>query len=529
MIARCPWFLKLFLVGALTAGSASAQSAPRLTQGPAYLGGVLELRLDSAVPGAHFDLWFSREPGHWLLPYGWLELKRDRLRRVASGVVDGSGAALVLLPLSSQPAAAEGELRFQAIVDDPGAAAGRRLTNAVVSRLAGPRLYAGFHGSANSGLFVISGLQAGIVTRVDFGFATPGGEVREEGHPVFDRDLSVGAVLAGQRSLVFFDPHFGTVLGSVDLAVDAARNLCTDAARRTVYLLETGLGGSSSQPGRVLRFDLATRSLNGVLDLPGPATGLWSANRDGQYACIAEAAPSGATVVRFVDLVNLADLGTASVGQPTNRRFEDLTWGWGEVWVSTSDPLGIGAAQGTLSRIPRPDLPGVPDVGPAGVPRLLHLIPVAAVRRVLVPQFFHNVPATTLASHDLEGVLPPVPVPGPPAFLSVAGASVDGSRVWILDRAGDEPPGGSEPGRVHVLDLATLSWSSVPRTWPFAGPADAERLRDAFVDLLAVANVPLPPPISIAPEVLLITQSDGSEQHVLVPEAVTFLAPAPVP
>jgi hypothetical protein len=500
---------------------------PRLEHGTAWLGGQLELQFSGLAPGAAFDLWFSREAGTWQLPYGVLELRRDRARRVATGSADASGHASVVLALTSDPASAEIPLRFQAVVAAPGTPAGKTLTNAIALRLTGPRVYAGFHSATSAGLYVLDPLHDGVVATVDYGFATEADESHDEGQPVFDRALTTGAACAGRRHVVFFDPHFGLLRDVRAFSTDVSRTLHRDAAGERVFVLETG---DTVQPATLRTFDLRSRAEIATLTLPNAVSELWSVNRDASLAAIAEFDASGHPRVRFVDLVNSTDLGVRPAGSRANTHFDALVWGWGEVWTSTRNALGVGALDGTLSRLPPPGSPEPPLIGAGGgVPLIQDLVVVPTLGRVLLPHFFYSVPATQLFELPLRGDAPATAVPGPGPYLHVDETAVDGAQVWFLDRAGNEPPGGSEPGRVFGLELSTHTWTQLPRTWPFAGPADVAVLHDRFVEYVVVANVALPPPIAIPPEVTFHSPVDGSELNFVLPEPVSFVASAPVP
>lgn len=109
------------LACALVVPLAAAQTTPRLEHTAPWLGRDLELALSEAPPFAAVRWLESDARGALPTPYGELELDRSLARVVATGTADANGRLDLTLPNALDPALAETEAHYQALVADPGA------------------------------------------------------------------------------------------------------------------------------------------------------------------------------------------------------------------------------------------------------------------------------------------------------------------------------------------------------------------------------------------------------------------------
>ena len=315
-LALCLW--------AAHPGALAQANAPQLRHTTApFIGHVLSLEVDGAVPNSPIDLYFSPDSGSTSTPFGWLELRRDGLLKIASGVTTAQGGWSFDLSVPLDESWAETGAHFQALVGDPSVPAGRIFSSAVHARFLGPRVYAG----TTRGLDVYGAVDDGVVTRVGYAAGV-------FGKPVFGATFSRGAVLSTARELLFFDPFFGGVRGTMSFASDCASTLFTDSAHATVFVLEM------SSPARVHAVDLLTGAETSHLDLPNPVAGLWVEGSPGVEIFLGEQDPAGRTAIRRIAMEPLADLGSGIVGDPnaTASSFDGMVYAGGQVFSATHVP-----------------------------------------------------------------------------------------------------------------------------------------------------------------------------------------------
>lgn len=509
----------LALAFGLSAGVALAAqptSSPRLHHTAPFLGSTLTLSVDGAPAFASVDLYFNTEAGTFATPYGTLELKRSGCQVLATGTADASGLWSYDLAVPLDPALAETGAHFQAIVTDSAAPSGRVLTDPFHGRYLGPRVYAGH----DSGMYIVSALTDGILANVPFASISSG--VRHEGKPVFDADFVQGAVMSTPRELLFFDPYFAGVLGTVPFANDCSRILVTDGARRTAYVLELAAGAT---PPRLHAIDLATHAETSYLDLPYSVEGLWCAGEPGVDVYVAEHDSSG-TAIRRIGLDPLADLGSVHVGGTVSTMFQDLFYSSGVLVVSTLGVSGFDIL-GSLTRC---------EVAPSGLEanafdlgriQLKPLAAVPAVGRALAgfsPTW--TGPAGSLTEFKLHSIRGPTFVPyaptGPDFF--VRDVAVDGTLAWIL-AAGDDD---NQCPRIYKLDMADYHWTVYPFVWCLSGVNEIEMLHDA---LARKVWVPTPGNVSMAvrPSITVVDDLHGTSTKIRLADDVRVLHAVPLP
>jgi hypothetical protein len=264
-------------------------------------------------------------------------------------------------------------------------------------------------------------------------------------------------------------------------------------------------------------FDFGAQQEIAYLDLPHPAANLWCASADLTEAYVAEFEPSrGRTAVRHVDLVNLVDLGSVPVGDAASREFDDMTLADGQLFVTTSTPLSPSGYTGWLTRVRFSSGTPIAVIEGYAQNRLPRIAAVTAVDRLLVSRFMPFVPATGLFETSLSSPRTHLDIALPWFYLVANDIAVEGSDAWVLDSGDNEPPGGTEPGRLYRLDMGTHAWTQYPHTWAFVGPRDMEIVHDALVDKIYLANRGFGPPMNIAPELFVIDRAHASEGHVLL-------------
>lgn len=508
--------LVLFLPSASSFAAPQA-SPPHLRHSAPFVGQTLDLEVEGAVPNATVDLLWSSASGTFQTPYGVLELRRNGVQRVASGTASATGSCSFQIQIPLDPALAETETHYQAIADDPSAPAGRVLSDAVHARLLGPRVYAGYQGEGNparTGLYVLSGVTRSVVVQVDFGLTGPSSGSK----PVFDPTFSRGAAMSTARELLFFDPFFGGVKARIPFASDCSSTLLQDSTGESVFVLETGT------PPRVHAIDIVTGTETAHLDLPNAATSLWCAGQAGSEAFLAEFEAGGRTAVRHVGLDPLADLGSAAVGAPNSDVFESLAYSGGQAFASTRGdlpPPAVGT-EGFLTRC---------QVTPSGLAaramrlgqsRMYLLTPVPAADRLLAGQMMTNWgPAGWLCQVPISRIAPPALVGNSELYVHDIG--VDGTVAWMIAESEWQ-----HADSLYRLDVQSLTWTVLPYFWNF-GPSDLEILGDAWNHEVWVSNRGVPPPVGIAPEILVLDELNGSTQHIPLGRTATFLHAVPLP
>jgi len=262
------------LVLACGAGVASAQA--HLEHSAPWLGRTLDLDVVGAPANQTVELLYSPSRTSIPTPLGTLELRRRALRRLGVRTSDGSGHATFHIAVPLDPALADQEAHFQAIVTDPAAPAGRTLMNASHLRLLGTRLYAHersrYPDPIQGGLEIVDAVHGAVSARVDFGPVDDAELTNEEGKPVFSANFAVGAVMATSTRLVFFDPFFGTTRAEVPVA-PSSRILWTDAAGARVYVLEKGSSAPPVQGGACASSISRLRPRRPISPCPRPPPG----------------------------------------------------------------------------------------------------------------------------------------------------------------------------------------------------------------------------------------------------------------
>lgn len=514
----------------------ASDTSPVLDHSAPFLGRPLEIELSGAAPFAPVTLLLSPAAGHSQTPFGRLELRRERIIPVASGVTDAQGHWTASLPVPLDAALAELEQHYQALIFDPAAPAGAVLSNARALRLLGPRVYVSYRDTstavAHTGLYVVDAAHGSLAYALDHG---PNGAAQgsnSEGRPVFDERNAVGAVMASAYDLVFFDAYFGTRLETIHFAAACSRVLYTDAARKRVYVLETGVlpVPGSQQPAVVHAFDLTTRSVVGRLSLSGTTDRLWCVGRAAREAFIAEHDLRGFTSLHRVSLDPLADRASVPLELEFGALFDRVAFAAGQVLVSSHrfgpfpapaschfSRVAIGASSMTVLATPMSDTYPFEFVALPGVDGLF-----TWSQR-------WTVPVARMEIQPLHSIGAPESIPLPDFYVAANDLEDDGPVLWVMDRNSNEPLDPTEPGRLWRLDLATRTWSSYPRTWPFEGPLDVERLRDPIVDLVCIGTRHVAPPIDRPGELLLASPSGAHETHVVLGVDAEALLAVPIP
>ena len=501
-------------------GSANSQSPAHLSHGAPFLGHPLTIRIEGAAPSAAIDLLFSPTAGSFDGPYGHLELARGSAQTVATGVALPDGTWSIDFPVPLDAALAEKERHYQALVDDATAPAGRRLSDAIHIRLLGPRMYAGHAG----GFDVYNAVDDTVVTHVAFASTTFAG-------PVFDASYSRGAVMSNPRELLFFDPYFGGVQGTVPFASDCSSTLITDPSHSTLYVLE--MGGEAA--ARIHAVEFSTGVETSYLDLPNPVGGSWCEGSPGVELFVGEVELTGQSSIRRIGMNPLADLGSSIVGDPNTTRggAPGVLYGGGQVLSSSTstepDPphfvngafsrsrvVGSTITTSTmlLGRAVLTDLAMVPDAN-----RLI------AGMQLTLPGPFFAMLQTSLSGNrpwiDLPpGYFPPGHLPPVYAISIVA----DGTTVWIVGRYDVL----EFPSYLYRLDFVTNSWTMYPEAWPRSFPCAAGLVRDALDHELWVASLGSPS-FGMRPKITVIDELHGTSRRIPLVHDVQALYAVPIP
>lgn len=522
MTARLRWGLGLVSVGVAWLPQLRAQGLELEHTAP-YLGSTLTLSIEGATADTPVVLLESPEAGFESTPFGALELERSTITLAALGRTDSAGQFEVDIAIALDASLAETALHYQALIGNRLTAAGAELSSAAHLRRVGPRVFTGWRGGSASpngvvpgGMQIVSAVSDQIVAGWNYAQVQAVGLASGDGRPVFRHNLAHGAVVPSPQRLVVFDPFFGELLGTIALE-EASRTLWTDRAEELAFVLETGLAAhGDSQPARLLVLDLASAQIVETTSLGRTASGHWCVDELHERAFIAEfddsAGALGRTVVRVFDLRSRETLGELRVGLPESDRFTDMACADGQLFVTTRSPdLGI-FEHGEFTRIDlRSDPPRV-TVDP-GYRRPSQLLPVPDAGALLFFDLDSFVPSTALYQTRLGGASLVSTVRGTFFYLFVTAMCASGTDVWVIDAGGNEPPGGTEPGRLYLLDLPTQSWTPYPHLWPpfDVGPLALELVEDALVQKVYVASRGVDPPIDIAPEVFVIDRATGAE------------------
>jgi len=502
---------------------------PHLTHTAPFVGQTLSIRIDGAPAHVRVDLFLSPSAGTYTTPYGNLELDRSGLHEVASGITSTSGSWSVDFPIPLDTALAETEQHFQAIVDDPSGPTGRVISEAAHLRLLGPRVYAsvgeGYGFPGTPALEIMSGTTESVVATVEFG---TGGIPAS---PVFEASYARGAVMSGDRELVFFDPFFGGVLQRVPFSTGCAGNLITDPTHKTVFVLE------KEPTGRIHAIDFATGAETASFVLPNPVASWpgwmrnpWCEGTPGTEVYVAEMDLAGQTSVRHVLLEPFADLGSAVVGTPLeDRGFTDLVYAAGQVFASTmewQDPDHHFYWNGCLTRCRFSGSTIETWLDPFFLAYMSLLTAVPEANRMLAIEHASNSPGGGLVQMPLSaaGPIEGVPIPPTGCCFYPRFMNADGRSVWAVIRDDDDAT-----SFLFRLDLESMTWSSSLSHWVFDPPGAAELLRDAWDHEYWVANTPTTSPRTLWPEIRIVDELLSTTRHIRLDRTAFGLFAVPLP
>jgi hypothetical protein len=480
---KLPWFVLVLASFAASALARSAEAqAPSLSHSAPKLGRELTLGLDGAPPGASVRLYSSPGEVHSQTPYGLLELERGGLTLTASGLADPSGhfAHSELVPLD--PALAETWRHYQALVQDPLAASGWVLSEAVHLRLVGPRLYETCSGlqwgdrRIPAELRVLSGMDLttlAVIPLADEPLSSSSGQ------PVFTEDLARGAVVAGGDRLLIFDNfHFVPI---AELPVNQANpELIPGTDGRSVVVLET-------DPARILWVDLAGVTVSDSLPLPNPVEHCWTASADGREAWLGES-PAGERRLglRRVDLAAHQVLEGVLIGIEWEGGISDLSSAPGLVFATSSHYQGYQAYILSLSTLDLSTSP--PEVNVLQFPDWrAHLVqPVPEAAALVLTRLWAYGPGSerfdvsALTASPAFRALPSPPISA--GRMNICSILPDGQSFWALDGWGYDDEWGN-----------LLNWSFDAAQWRVLGlwgegrPCAMELARDGLVQKAFVA------------------------------------------
>jgi hypothetical protein len=507
----------LLAATALTLLSAGAAAqTPTLDHGPPFLGGQFELIVEGAPPGERVTFFHSPAGGSMSTPYGTLELNRATTARFGNVHADPNGRAVIEVDLPSDPALAETEAHYQALVEDPLEPAGAIFTGSVALRFLGPRVYVGTRGRVSGpngaelgALEIVDALADTIVGRVDYPGPVPGGGGDAE--PVFSANQARGAVMASPSELLIFDPFFGETIDVLGFG-EASRTLLHSAGGNLVHVLEMSEGGAA----KISSVDLALGQVVGEIALPVAATWRWALDPSSNSAIVTELSASGQTMVRSVDLSTGVVGGALDVGGSGSEIFTNLLVAEGQLSVGTRTPwIGVDF-DGRLSRTDLP-LGSAPfDTGFFFRQEVKAQAFAPAVGYLLAFFMDPYVPAGKFRKTRLSGPGPWLGCGMPWVYLHVNDVVVDATSVWMIDSADNEPPGGSEPGKLYQLKPATNDWVTYPKSWPFEGPTNVALVAHDLAHKLYVTAPGQDPPINFDPELLSIDLLSSSEESLVI-------------
>jgi len=198
------------------------------------------------------------------------------------------------------------------------------------------------------------------------------------------------------------------------------------------------------------------------------------------------------------------------------------------VFVTSHEPFSL-SFQSSLARV-QISAGGMSALVQSGAnTRLPRFEPVPAVDLLLVSKMFPLVPASGLYEQQLSASGPDTDAPLPWVYLSCDDMVADGTGMWVMDAGDNEPPGGTEPGRLYRIDLTTHAWTQYPHSWPFVGPRDLELVRDALTDEVYLACRAVAPPIGIAPVIFVIDRRTGTEREITTAQSPESMLSVPLP
>ena len=521
-----------------SAGEAGPCSAlPVLRHTPPFIGNVMTLRLEYGPASQPLTLFGSRERGYAETPLGTFELDRDSVYVVATGMTDPDGNWSLEMTVPPETYTAEREMHFQALIGSPDVRGDILLSEGAHMRALGPRVYAGVRGThngadgvENGALSIVSSVHGALVAQVDYGHPLGTGQrALGDGAPVLCPVCALGAVMAAPDEMVVFDPFFGQNLNSVPF-VEASTTIFLHPEGLFTYVLETGY--------RPIPEPDATATLHKIqlcgavpvdqLDLPALSPGLWVTNEEGTLAYIAELTASGRTAVRIVDLVDLQDMGTVRVGTETSNAFLDMEYAYDSLYVTTTSPDDGSSAQGEMTRVVWAGALLSVSVSDT-LQWVTDLEPAPYAHAMLGFEFQPYVPAGSLWMMRAGGLNLRQWMGLPWVYLPVDAMQVQDDGVWVVDASGNEPPGGTEPGRLYHLELPTGMWTQYDSVWP-NGPVAMDLLRDAYVDQV-VLIVDADPLLGSFPRLITIDKSVVPSVESALPLGTlpTTLHAAPVP
>ncbi len=498
---------------ALLAGASTAQT---LDHGSPLLGGVLELRVEGAPPGARVTYIHSPSAGSMVTPFGVLELDRQAAARLGQVFADANGDATFGIHLPLDPSLVETEAHYQALVADPSVLAGAVLTPSVSLRWLGPRVYVGTRGRSAGpsgmevgGLEIIDAIHDAKLGRINYSGPVPAGEGDAE--PVFSGNFARGAVMASPSELVIFDPFFMGTITTLSFQ-GASRSLLRSPDGELAHVLEMSVGAGA----RISTVDLALGQVISTVALPAPVSSRWCLDPASNSIFVCELSGAGQTMVRVVDL-NSGIAGSAyAIGGSASAFFDEVLLADGQLFLATRTHEVDFSFDGRLSRATLPLTNASIEVESFTKQSLGKLTAIAGLNNLLT--FFmqpYAPPVGALRKTRLSASAPWASCGLPWVYLHVDGVAADGGVAWVIDAAANEPPTASEPGQLYELDPLSNSWTTYPRSWLF-GPSAVASVAGGLAHKVFVSAPGADPPINIAPELLIIDLSAGTEQGIQI-------------
>ncbi len=511
---------------------ATPPDQPKLGHSAPFLGHTLEFHVRDAPASQPVALLYSPNAGHSTTPFGVMEIERVTAQQVATGVTDASGEATLSISIPADPALAENEAHYQAMITDPSLPAGAVLSKAVHLRLLGSRVYAEYAqnlcGTGRRGIMILDAIHDRNSVEVDLG--TQSGCPNWLAAMVFSPDMARG-VVSTATGLVFFDPFFGGVIDAIQIP-NRTGEMLVDASGEHMLVMESG--DFSGAMTFIHSVDFDTGRVVHSFGLPIVA-GSWCTNDARTEAFIVEKSSAQVdAAVRRVDLVTWTDLGSVPIGavSPTSQRV--MAMEWANSWLFVASRTAFD--QSAFTRIDYSGPTPVATVQSDSV-EYLRLAAVPAADRVLITG--RDTTSSALAqgafrSTTLSAPGPLVSIPVTPSGLQDEigwWLAVDGASVWVLDMSGDQCVFMSqcEGGQLLRADMTTGAWSSI-RWW--REPNQVAVMNDAFVHKVCVATsrfFVIPGYWWDLPEVTMIGASGQSSTDVRQRYSTYALKAVPVP
>jgi hypothetical protein len=490
----------------------AAAQVPTLLHSAPKLGSLLELEVRGATPGASVRLFHSRGAGSSTTPFGRLELDRGALALLASGQASASGEVVFQQQIPLDPALAEVEGHYQALVEAPLAPAGWVLSEAVHLRYIGTRLYATGLGYIWTGLTlpaelrVLSALDGRRLGSIPLaaGALMPQMPGEDRGEPVLSADLSRGAVVPSPDRLVVFDNFELEALAALRLN-GASLRLLSGPDGSSALVLEVG------PPARILWVDLSSAAVADSLALPWPVSPLWCCTGAGNEAWVGEYVgdPSRAGL-RRVDLETRKVLEGVLVGTSRDEGIMEVC-SEGEYLFATLRHFGMPPynAGSALSVV---DL----STTPASVASIQFTYtncalptPMTESGRFAITTSWmggpssHSIWSSSLRSPLDLNKLPPAPGSGEVEFADL---EPDGEGFWALHPCCDYDGG---PGALLHFSFASQTWTA-HQAYGVGGPHALALARDGLVYQLYAALDGLPFGPFLRPSIEVLEVASGT-------------------